>query len=58
LGDFNEKLGREAILKPTIGNDSLCEVCNYNVFRVVYFETSKYFSRVQRSNIATFEYIF
>jgi hypothetical protein len=30
LGDFNAKLRREIILKPTIGNDSLHEISNDN----------------------------
>jgi exonuclease III len=30
LGDFNAKVGREDILKPTIGNYSLHEISNYN----------------------------
>jgi hypothetical protein len=31
LGDFNAKVGRENILKPTIGNESLLEDSNDNV---------------------------
>jgi hypothetical protein len=30
LGDFNEKVGREDIFKPTIGNESLHETSNDN----------------------------
>jgi hypothetical protein len=41
LGDFNAKVGRENIFKPTIGNDSLHEISNDNVVRVVNFATSK-----------------
>jgi len=26
LGDFNEKVGREDIFKPTVGNESLREI--------------------------------
>ena len=39
LGDFNAKVGRENIFKPTIGNDSLHEVSNDNGVRVVNFVT-------------------
>ena len=28
LGDFNSKVGRESIFKPTIGNDSVHQDCN------------------------------
>jgi hypothetical protein len=28
LGDFNVKVGREGIFKPTIGNESLHEISN------------------------------
>jgi exonuclease III len=41
LGDFNAKVGREDIFKPTIGNESLCEINNDNGVRVVNFATSK-----------------
>jgi hypothetical protein len=41
LGDFNAKVGREDILKPTIGNESLHEISNNNGVRVVNFATSK-----------------
>jgi exonuclease III len=41
LGDFNAKLGREDIFKPTIGNESLHENSNDNGVRVVNFATSK-----------------
>jgi hypothetical protein len=41
LGDFNAKLGREDIFKPTIGNESLHEDSNDNGVRVVNFATSK-----------------
>jgi exonuclease III len=37
LGDFNSKVGREDIFKPTVGNESLHEISN----RVVNFDTSK-----------------
>jgi hypothetical protein len=41
LGDFNAKVGRENILKPTIRNKSLPESSNDNGVRVVNFATSK-----------------
>jgi exonuclease III len=41
LGDFNAKVGRENIFKPTIGNESLHEISNDNGVRVVNFSTSK-----------------
>jgi hypothetical protein len=41
LGDFNTKVGRENILKPIIGNESLHEASNDNGVRVVNFATSK-----------------
>jgi hypothetical protein len=39
LGDFNAKVGREDIFKPTIGNESLHEISNDNGVRVVNFAT-------------------
>jgi endonuclease/exonuclease/phosphatase family metal-dependent hydrolase len=41
LGDFNAKVGRENIFKPTIGNVSLHEISNDNGIRVVNFAKSK-----------------
>ncbi|PNF23141.1 hypothetical protein B7P43_G06674 [Cryptotermes secundus] len=41
LGDFNAKVGREDISKPTIGNESLYEISNDIGVRVVNFATSK-----------------
>jgi endonuclease/exonuclease/phosphatase family metal-dependent hydrolase len=43
LGDFNAKVGREDIFKPTIGNESSHEISNDNGVRVVNFATSKNF---------------
>jgi hypothetical protein len=40
LGDFNAKVGREDILKETIGNENLLEICNDNGVRVVKFAIS------------------
>jgi hypothetical protein len=41
LGDFNAKVGREDIFKPTIGNESSHEISNDNGVTVVNFATSK-----------------
>jgi endonuclease/exonuclease/phosphatase family metal-dependent hydrolase len=41
LLDFNAKVGREDIFKPTIGNESLHEISNENGVRLVNFATSK-----------------
>jgi len=41
LGDFNAKVGRENIFKPTIGNESLHEDSNDNDVRIVNFTTSR-----------------
>jgi hypothetical protein len=41
LLDFNAKVGREDIFKPTIGNESLHEISNDNGVRLVNFATSK-----------------
>jgi hypothetical protein len=41
LGDYNTKVGREDIFKPTIGNESIHEISGDNGVRVVNFATSK-----------------
>jgi len=41
LGDFNTKVGRENIFKPTIGQESLHQDSNDNGVRLVNFATSK-----------------
>jgi endonuclease/exonuclease/phosphatase family metal-dependent hydrolase len=41
LGDFNAKVGRENILKPTVGNESLHQDSNDNGVRIVNFAKSK-----------------
>jgi len=41
LGDFNAKMGRENILKLTIGNESLHQDSNDSGVRIVNFATSK-----------------
>jgi hypothetical protein len=41
IGDFNAKVGREDIFKPTIGNESLHKISNDTEVRVVNFATSK-----------------
>jgi len=40
LGDFNAKVGREVIFKPTIGNVGLHQDSNDNGVRIVIFATS------------------
>jgi hypothetical protein len=41
LGDFNAKVGRENIFKPTIGNETLHEISNDSGVRIVNFATSE-----------------
>jgi len=41
LGDFNAKVGREKIFKPTVGQESLHQDSNDNGVRLVNFATSK-----------------
>ena len=41
LGDFNAKVGRENIFKPTNGNEGLHQETNDNGARIVNFATSK-----------------
>ena len=42
VGDFNANLGREDILKPTIGNESLHHDSNNDGVRIVYCARSKH----------------
>jgi hypothetical protein len=54
LGDFNAKVGREDIFKPTFGNESLHEISNDNGVRLVNVPTSKKPElKVRCSHIAT-----
>jgi hypothetical protein len=39
LGDFNAKVGKEDIFKPTTGNESLQEMSNDNRVRLINFAT-------------------
>jgi hypothetical protein len=41
FGEFNAKVGRENIFKPTIGKESLHQDSNYNGVRIVNFATLK-----------------
>ena len=41
LGDFNAKVGRENIFKPTIGNESLHQDSSDNGVRIVNFARQK-----------------
>jgi hypothetical protein len=45
LGDFNAKVGKENIFKPTIGNETLHQDSNDNGVRIENFATSKKYSR-------------
>jgi hypothetical protein len=50
LGDFNAKVGRKSIFKPTIGNKSLHEISKDSGVRAVNFATSKTL-RCQKYNV-------
>jgi exonuclease III len=55
LGDFNTKVGREDIFKPTIGNENLHEISNDNGVRVVNFaHPTISLSKVRCSHTGTF----
>jgi hypothetical protein len=41
LGDFNAKVGRENIFKPTVANESLHQDSNDNGIRIMNIATSK-----------------
>jgi hypothetical protein len=54
LADFNAKVGKKNIFKPTIGNDSLHEISNENGVRIVNFALSNILvSKVQSSHDVT-----
>jgi len=44
LGDFNTKVGKEEIYKPTIGNESSCNETNSNGIKMIQFAMSKGFN--------------
>jgi exonuclease III len=52
LGDFNAKVDREDIFKPTIGNEGLREISNDNGVRVDNFATPKQ-SHCQKYEVPT-----
>jgi hypothetical protein len=54
LGDFNSKVGRGGIFKPTVGNESLHEISNDNGVRLVNFATSKNLS--QKYDVPTLQH--
>jgi hypothetical protein len=53
IGDFNAKVGRKDIFKPTSWGESLHEISNVNGFTVLTFMISK-MSKIQCSHIVTF----
>jgi len=54
MGDFNTKVGRENIFKPTNGNESLHQDSNDNDVRIVKFAKKIFLQRVQCSRTDTF----
>jgi hypothetical protein len=54
LGDFNAKVDREDIFKPTTRNKSLHEITSDNAVTAVNFAISKSLSRVLCSHLTTF----
>jgi len=55
LGDFNAKVGKESIYKPTFGNESLHNETNNNGGKMIQFAISKGLNvKVQRFQIKIF----
>jgi hypothetical protein len=52
LGDFNARVDRQDIFKPTVGNESLHKISNDNGVRVVNFAISKK-SSIQKFDVLT-----
>jgi hypothetical protein len=55
LGNFDVKVGKEDLLKPTIGNKSLHEISNDNGVRIVKFVTLKTCIRYGRKDGSTID---
>jgi len=55
LGDFEAKVRRENIFKPTIENDSLDQDSNNNGVRIVNFTSNIQLRRARCSRTATFK---
>jgi hypothetical protein len=57
LGEFNAKVGREDIFKPTNGNESLHDISDDNGIIIANFATSQKsdFQKIQHSRIITFK---